>query len=426
VTVGIVGLGFAGLQAAMALEAEGVEVKLFEARHRVGGRCHTVDEGNGAIYEAGGEWIDADHTRILSLLSRFDLEPEPHGSGPRLIRFHNEQTTDEELWSDALEDEIRVESAALELCRPLRHPAWSNERNASLDGRSLRDFILANAQSDRGRWWLTNKLRSDEGDDLDRIGLLGWLCGWLHYADREGDELSAYRFPGGASNIANRMLSTLRAKPNFGCILERVVSDDSGVDLTFDQGTERVDRVILTIPPPALERVVFQPALTVEKRCAIEACRMSRTIKIVWEFDRPWWNDYGWGGSMHTDSPIQQTWSGGRGEAPILTAYICGQEAEDWAKTGDPVRPALFELAKVFPVAAESFRRGWFHDWIADPFAHGGFSYLAPDYVLTHMRHIATPEGRIHFAGEHTANWVGFIEGALESGERVAFEVRNA
>ena len=57
--VAIVGLGMAGLRAAMLLQKAGAEVSLFEARGRPGGRLHTIDEGEGAVYEAGGEWVDS-------------------------------------------------------------------------------------------------------------------------------------------------------------------------------------------------------------------------------------------------------------------------------------------------------------------------------------------------------------------------------
>ena len=39
------------------------------------------------------------------------------------------------------------------------------------------------------------------------------------------------------------------------------------------------------------------------------------------------------------------------------------------------------------------------------------------------MQYIASPVGSIHFAGEHTALWSGFIEGALESAERATKEI---
>ncbi|AIE84835.1 flavin monoamine oxidase family protein [Fimbriimonas ginsengisoli] len=422
-TVGIVGLGAAGLRTAMLLERAGVTVRLFEARYRPGGRMFTADEGNGAVYEAGGEWIDADHLRCLDLMGEFGLEPNEPVDWPRKLVHKGKECTDVTLWNDALEDDLRVEAAAREFCSNLREPPWENLQAKELDRQVLGDFLREHTSSERGLWWVTAKYRSDEGDDPDRIGLLGWLSGYLHYMDREGEEMSAYRFPGGASRLFERMIGTLKAEPVYGAVLHRVRQDASGVTLIFENGEARVDRVILTLPPPALERVVFEPAISVEKRCAVEACRMSRAIKIVWEFDRPWWEEAGWGGSMLCDGPLQQTWDASGADAPVLSAYICGDRAVEWSRLGDPVRAGVYELSLLFPQAAKSFQRGWIHDWVNDPYAQGAFSHLAPEYVLEHMRYIAPAEGRVHFAGEHTAMWTGFIEGALESAERVVEEI---
>jgi monoamine oxidase len=425
-TVGVVGLGAAGVRTAMLLERAGASVSLFEARDRPGGRMATLDHGGGAVYEAGGEWIDADHARCLALLREFGLDPRGPVDWPRKLVHRGRECTDVTLWNDALEDDLRVEAAARELCRSLQRPPWLNRHLADLDAQRLGDFLREHTASERGLWWVTAKYRSDEGEDPDQIGLLGWLSGFLNYVDRDGHEMSAFRFPGGAGPLFARMLQTLSAEPHYGAVLTRVRQDRRGVTLEFDKGSVRVDRAVLTLPPRLLERVVFEPALSVAKRCAVEACGMSRVIKIVWEFDRRWWEEAGWGGSMLSDTPLQQTWEGGQGDAPILTAYVCGDQAADWAKMTNPVQVGVEELARLFPQAAHSFRRGWIHDWTADPFAQGAFSHLPPGYVLGHMRHLAPPEGRVHFAGEHTAIWTGFIEGALESAERVVGEVVTA
>jgi monoamine oxidase len=126
---------------------------------------------------------------------------------------------------------------------------------------------------------------------------------------------------------------------------------------------------------------------------------------------------------MQCDWAIQQTWDGGQGDAPILTCYVCGRAAHSFVTHEDPVGKALDDLAMLYPEARDQFVDGWIHDWIRDPYAGGGFSNVAPRYVLEHMAHMPAAAGRIHFAGEHTSLWTGFIEGALESAERVAREI---
>ena len=425
-TIGVVGMGIAGLRTAMLLESQGHTVKLFEARDRIGGRLQTwTDSTDGTVYEAGGEWIDSDHRRVLALLREFELGTIASRDWPRRLEFRGDVRYDDNLWPEALEDDLRLEAAAIDLCRNLRNPPWLNSREIESDHRPLHEFVRLHSKSDVGRWYLTNRLRSDEGDDLEKIGLLGWLAGYTHYLDRTENAMSAFRFEGGVRQLLERMRDSLRGEIVYGAKLRKVENLSNGVMLRFEGFDEPVDRAVLTLPPLPLEQVVFEPALDVKKRCAIEACEMSPIVKISWQFDHPWWLDRGWSGSMHCDGPLQQTWDATLGDTPILTAYICGIEAQRWVELNEPVRAGLYVLSKMFPEAEERYVRGWFHNWVSDPFARGGFSHLAPGYVLDHMASIAPSEGRVHFAGEHTALWTGFIEGALESAERVSAEIAS-
>lgn len=431
--VAVVGLGAAGLRAAMLLERAGAEVQLFEARDRLGGRIRTVREGD-VVYDAGGEWLDSDHRRCLALLHEIGIEPDPTSAWPGKVVFDGEECKSDTLWVDALEDDLRVEAAAREMCRDLDSVPWKNLRHPEWDSRTLEEFLCENTSSARGLWWVCANYRSDEGDDPDRIGLLGWLCGYLHYLDRDAHAMSAYRAPNGMDAIIDGMAATLKAKVHRGAVLHRVIQDSECVRLHFAAGenTRRAgfevetDRVILTLPPPAIEQVGFQPALSSAKRCAIEACEMSKAIKIAWEFDRPWWQEAGWNGSLMVNGPLQQLWDAGRGSAPVLAAYVCGRDALALLREPEPVSSAFERLKAMFPQAESSFKRGWLHNWVSERYSFGAFSHLAPGYVLGHMRHIGSPHGRVHFAGEHTALWTGFIEGAFESAERVVDEVLNA
>ena len=107
--VAVVGLGAAGLRTAMLLEGMGHEVLPFEARDRLGGRIHTVDQGGGALYDAGGEWIDADHERCIGLLRDLDLEPEATTSGVRHFVCQGDRRTEHSVWQEVLEDDLRID-----------------------------------------------------------------------------------------------------------------------------------------------------------------------------------------------------------------------------------------------------------------------------------------------------------------------------
>jgi monoamine oxidase len=421
--IGVVGLGLAGLRTAMLIERAGAEALMFEAREQAGGRLRAAPENGAPLYEAGGEWIDADHHRMLSLLKEFGLTARPASDEPGRIAWRGRLMSESEVSAGSLAEVTAVESLARDLCRELRAPIWDNPQAAEFDRRTLASFIRANARSEQARFLLTAKYRGDEGDDLDRIGLLGWLAGFQLYAGREGGEMCAYRLPTSSRELRSRMLSTLNAAPAFGRALRGVKQERGGVTLFFSDSAVKVDRVVLTLPPRCLERIWFDPPLRPEQFRAIRACRMGRAVKIVWEFDRPWWRDEGWNGGLLSDGPLQSVWEASIGEAPILCAFVCGRDAIGWRRMGDPVRAGLESFSLLCPAAGRSFARGWFHDWISDPFAQGVYSHMQPGYALNYLRFIAGPFDRVHFAGEHTATWSGFMEGALESAERVAREM---
>lgn len=419
-------MGPAGLYAARCLEERGVEVALFEARDRVGGKLLTISGPNGLCYDAGGEWIDADHTRILALAAELGMVALQTPRWPGLICYRGETCHEDDIWPDALEDEVRFESAARQLVESMDPIPWKNVELADFDERTLDDFIREMAHSERGRWWLTAKYRSDEAEDPSRIGLLGWLVGYRNYIAREPDAASAYRIGGGMGTLFEALAATLKTSIHTEQSVQRIIQMGDRAVLQFGDGEATVDRVILALPPPALERIVFDPPLCPQTRCAIEACGMSRGIKICLEFDRHFWHDEDWNGSLICDMPIQQCWDGTKGERPVLNFYIGGEETQFWINHPKPAAEALRQLAEIFPSAADHFVEGLLFDWVGDTFARGAFSHLAPGYVMKHMQHISKPNGLIHFAGEHTAMWVGFIEGALESGERAAAEVIDA
>jgi monoamine oxidase len=66
------------------------------------------------------------------------------------------------------------------------------------------------------------------------------------------------------------------------------------------------------------------------------------------------------------------------------------------------------------------------HSWYNDPYARGAFALFEPEQETRLQTAIVQPEGRIHFAGEHTSLYHAWIQGALESGIRAAKEIHEA
>lgn len=412
--IAVVGAGPAGLHAALKLQRDH-SVDVFEARDRLGGRLFTHPAG----YEAGGEWIDADHDRVLLSLRTHGIEPVASEGEYRIFR--------EGKWTDGPTEEMRdskskVDAAAEQAARPLLATPWENRGQEQFDQQTVEGFLSENLAGGDD-YWPNAYYRSDEGENLSRVGALGWLSGFRNYLDRDDNAASAFRVPGGMSTWIEEMARNLRNPVQFRHILQAVVQSGDSVWLDFGGEALPYDRVVLTLPPRCLDPIFFDPRLPATKQDAIKACEMGRTIKIGLVYSYRWWEPVGWSGHLFTDQPLQQVWPT-LDPSAALCAYIGGDDALYWLSQADPVQAAAQMLEAHVPGGIDHFITGTVHNWIGDPFSLGGFSHLAPGYVLGPMRFMHEPFGRVHFAGEHTSLWTGFIEGALESAERCVEEIR--
>lgn len=422
--VAVVGLGPSGLRAMMLLEQAGVHVEGFEAQDRVGGRLCTQRLPDGSFYEAGGEWIDSDHHRLIQLVTELQGPPVPDDQYPGWFMIGGERFAEDDFGPDVNREIEQVEEEADQLALDLDETPWMNVLQAHLDDQSLGQFLNRACRSKVARVALEGKYRSDEGEDTSEVSLLGWLCGRVAYLSREGGEMSSMRFPNGAQGFCEAMLGALSSSTRLNSPLRYLRREGDQWALGFDLGERVFDRVVLALPVQALQRLRFDSPLSEAKTDAIAAARMSRTVKVALRFRSRFWQDHGLKGRLMTDGLLQQVWDGGRGGAAILLAYLGGADA--LSAIADKPERLLDELEQALPGAKAAFVGLEVHDWVSDPYAGGGFFSLPKGYVMAHWEALTRPESGLHFAGDLSPEWPGFIEGALESAERVCGEVLSA
>jgi monoamine oxidase len=91
------------------------------------------------------------------------------------------------------------------------------------------------------------------------------------------------------------------------------------------------------------------------------------------------------------------------------------------------IKLVLEQVEMIYPGMREHFEGGVSKCWDEDEWTRGASAYYKPGQFSSLLPHVARPEGRIYFAGEHTSVWIdGWMQGALESGNRVAQEVNSA
>lgn len=425
--IAVVGAGPAGLRAAMLLEVSGFDVQIFEARDRIGGRLHTIARRTGLI-EAGAEWIDSDHRRVLKLAKQLGAAIQPASQWPGRLLCMGDWASEDDVWEDAALDAQSVHEEAARLCREMPDDPWNEARWKAFDERPLSTLLDHFCTSRRGRWLAEAIQRSDEGEDTNRVGLLGWLILYRHYLQRKGNEMSHFRFAGGTSDFCERMARSLKRDILLNKTLVSVSQRNRGVELGFEGETVTAERVVLAVPPAVLQQLEIDPEPSPELRHAWSRMPMARAIKVSLEFTHRFWVDQGYSGRILSDLPFQQIWDGGIDGAPVLQAYICGDGADRVRKSPDPVGMVLRALAEVDTQAADAFVRGQLHDWIADPLCQGAFVSMAPGAVFEALPQLSNSDSdtRITYAGEHMATWRGFIEGALQSAEIAVERIRDA
>jgi len=93
----------------------------------------------------------------------------------------------------------------------------------------------------------------------------------------------------------------------------------------------------------------------------------------------------------------------------------------------DPMQRGPFVLEmmeRVHPGIRENYEGSAAYSWIEDPWALGAGAEFKAGQLSAYYRAMREPEGRMHFAGEHTSPWSGWMNGGLESGNRVAREIQ--
>lgn len=415
--VAVIGAGMAGLSASLELEKLGAEVTIFESSDKVGGRIRTKTLG-GVLFEEGAEWISPLHLRVLSLIERANLKLETGSNGHYEVWYQGESCHLNQLWDDAHEDWERVQSMSYELSKKVSTMALEGDPLLKLDKISLSEFLDQHCQSVRGRWLLEAYHRSEEAQDTKFVSLLGWLMGLANYQEQGQNEIGSLRIQSGLSACVEFLLSNFSGEVRLN---EKVLSldwNDKRVVVFSDQMEECFDCVVLTVPTDVLlNEIVFNPSLPREKILALSMIGAGRCMKVLLAFKRPFWISQS-NGYLMTDAFFQQIWPAVNGQAGLV-AYVCGGQAAELSHESDVVYRVIQKLDAFLPGTQQEFVTGSTVYW------QPAYSHLLPGSVKT-VRNLAEPCGRLHFAGEYAARWLGFVEGALESGERVANEVLAA
>jgi monoamine oxidase len=146
------------------------------------------------------------------------------------------------------------------------------------------------------------------------------------------------------------------------------------------------------------------------------------------QYRKRFWNEVQWNGRMNSDLPIGYVWhatSHHEGVDGILTAYTGGEPGAKLSALSDEerIKTAVMEIEKLFRGSSELIEHTETVAWNNEPFTRASYMALAPHDVLKHWQTLFEPAGRLFFAGEHATAIQGYMEGAVESGQRAASQI---
>jgi monoamine oxidase len=471
----IIGAGAAGIRAAHLLGKFGIASSVFEASGRIGGRTYSdTTTFPGVVIEHGGELISTEHSAVRNLIRNLGLHLEvvdggalPEGSELYLVdgSLYTEAAASADwaagVWK-AFKDELQAAPW------PQTFDAYT-QRGAELDSISVLDwFDRANPNANAvladlgpgsrlARLMATDTV-TEYGADPDRQPALNllYLLAWNSKSSISPlpgtDEL--YHTVEGSQAIVDRMVAELTmASIEVDRALVAIEGSLGGPYIChFDDGSSRTaDHLVLTIPFAALREVAVDPRILdgvrPAKLRAITESPMGTNAKIEIELAHRTWGPghdrlidgvpYPTNGIGYSDPDgFQCLWDAHPvvpGDPGYLLYYPGGAHGASLHGNdlfGEPnpadVSKVLSWIEPLFPGTTAAYTgRAIQSFWAAEPWHHGAYSYWGIGHYTGFAGAEGLQEGNIHFAGEATSvEFQGYINGAVETGERVAREIK--
>lgn len=411
----IIGAGFSGLAAAYKLKNANWNVTVLEARNRIGGRVfsQTFAPRTNLIYELGAEWVGESHERVKSLCKDFSIPLQRHQFEDYLLQ--NGKVSRPGNWGFSPQAKSAFEKLIKEYDK----------------------FTVAQkTKLDKYDWWTYLEKIGFTEDDLrlrdlmdstdfgESIRHVSAFAATAEYAESSPKNEMDFKMTGGNSRLAEEFAKRIGAENIRLNTLVNEVNQLKGI-VTVKTGAEnfKADAVICTVPTNSLLKIKFNPPLPVAQENAAQKLIYSRICKSSVLYEKRFWKAENFSlvsdATSHFYFHSTQNQAGTEG---ILTSYAIGEKADVLAAQSDERRMRIITRDLTdFDEAAPNLAKGISsYAWQRDRYTDGAYALYRPGQWFGIRPILQRPHGKVLFAGEHLADWQGFMEGAIETGETAA------